>query len=150
MGGRTLPFEKDLSRTRNPFEIYLLLLAIVTSAPSMLGVAPTPSSIEFQLGIYARVWSFFLFAGCAVALVGIFWPRPRHQERYSVTGLGLEQTGLVSVAGATIYYSVAIIAVIGSTGLITAGIVLAFGLASGVQALRIHRWMKKLRPANED
>lgn len=143
-----MPFEKNISRTKNPFEIYLLFLSLVAVIPLIVGVAPPPASIDSQVGpVYSKIWAFFLLIGAIVSLVGIFWPQPKNSENVSVTGLIFEQTGLVAVSGATVYYSAVLLIVLGTSALINAAIILAFGLASAVQAYRINRYLRDLEPS---
>lgn len=141
-----MPFERDIRRTRNPFEIYLLALSLVSTAPLALGFTRPPTSLSSELGVWARVWGIALCIGSLVALVGIMWRRPKNPIKFSVTGLVVEQVGLVAVGGATIYYATAILLLVGNRGLVTSGIVLAYGAAAATQAWRIHRFLRGLEP----
>lgn len=133
---------------RNPFEIYLLVVAVVTSVPVMLGVAPKPGSIIEQLpGWPAQVWATTLAVGSLMALAGIAWKRPGW-PLISVTGLLLERVGLFAAGTATTFYSVAVVRTAGISALIPAGLMLAFGLASLVQARKIGKVLRSSRPTS--
>lgn len=121
---------------RHPFELYLLVLSLIASLPAALGAAPAPASIRIQLDPnLARVWAASLALGSFLALLGLAWRRPK--VGLSVTGLLLEQVGLVTVGAATIYYCAVAIATVGWSTLAPIGTVLAFGLASFAQAEKI-------------
>lgn len=131
---------------RNPFEIYLLVVAVVTSVPVALGVAPKPGSILEQLpGWPAQIWATTLALGSLTALAGIAWKRPGW-PLISVTGLLLERVGLFAAGAATTFYAVAVMLTAGRSALIPAGFMLAFGLASLAQARRIGTVVRTSRP----
>jgi len=121
---------------RHPFELYLLVLSLMSSLPAAIGAAPAPASIRIQLdpGL-ARVWACSLALGALVALLGLAWKRPK--VGLSITALLLEQVGLVITGVATIYYAIVALSTIGASALTPVGTVLAFGLASFAQAEKI-------------
>lgn len=122
---------------RHPFEVYLLLALLVSAAPAAFGFAQVPQSVEGLVSpIVGRLWVITLWAGCFVALLGLAWKRPPF-PRVSVTGLLLEQVGLTIAGSASILYGAIIVQSAGVRGLISAGAVAAFGLASLAQAIKI-------------
>lgn len=131
---------------RNPFEMYLLGAALLTSIPPAVGLTLPPNSIAQQLpGWPARLWAFTLFAGCVTAFVGLAWPRPPW-PMVSVTALGLEQVGLTIAGAATTVYGSAALATAGLVALVPAGLSLAFGLACFAQAWKIRQILRVSRP----
>ena len=134
---------------RHPFEIYLLLWTAVTSVPPAFGATPVPTSIAGALeGPAARAWAIVLCIGACLALVGLAWKRPPWPD-VSVTGLLLEQIGLLLLAFGSLFYVYAIFHVTGLSGLVGAGIILAFGLACGTQAFKIWSTLRNLKPREE-
>jgi len=130
---------------RHPYEVYLLTWALITSTPGALGFATVPGSLRGQLPEWAaRTWAVTLMVGAATALVGLAWRRPK-ATRLSVTGLSLEQIGLVTTGCATVFYSAAALLAAGLTAIVPVGVTLAFGLASFAQALKIERVLRAVR-----
>lgn len=118
---------------RHPFEIFMLLLAAVTSIPSLLGAAPEPGSIEEALPGWASFsWQVALVIGSVMALVGIWW-------RERATGLILEQLGLALVGVAGVIYAFSVWSVVGVAAAIPGGIILGFGIACIVRWRQIQR-----------
>lgn len=131
---------------RHPFEIYLLAWTFIVSAPASLGLVHVPGSVSEQLPEFAgRAWATGLAIGSATALIGLAWKRPTF-PRLSVTGLLLEQVGLVAVGGSTVFYAAVAMFVVGLSALVPAGIVLAFGFACLAQARKIRALLKMSRP----
>jgi hypothetical protein len=129
---------------RHPFEVYLLVWALVSTAPSALGLAPLSQVIEDSIGpTLGRLWAVGLSLGCAVALTGLAWHRPSPRT-LSVTGLIWEQVGLVAVSGATIFYAVAALLRSGLTSLAIVGVILGYGTASAVQAWKLQKLLNAL------
>ena len=93
-----------------------------------------------------RAWVIGLTLGCGLVLVGLAWKRPPF-PKVSVTGLLLEQFGLIIVGISTLFYAVAAWRFTGWAALVPIGIVLAFGLASFAQARRIRRVLKNASPS---
>ena len=130
---------------RHPYEVYLLGWALAASVPAAFGVQPPPRSVVDQMPDWAaRSWAITLMIGCIVALTGLSWRRPR-ATRLSVTGLTLEQVGLVIVGCATVFYSAAALLGVGWSALPPVGVVFAFGLASFAQAWKIERALRAVR-----
>lgn len=131
---------------RHPYEIYLLVFTVISTAPGALGIIDVPRSIAGQLtGWQADMWVWGLFIGSLIALAGLAWKRPPY-PRITVDGLLLEAVGLVIVGGATIFYAGAVINTGGTNALYAAGVTLAFGAASIAQALKIRRILLDSRP----
>lgn len=95
-----MPYRSDpMQAGRHPFELFTLLLALLTGLPTVLGAIPRPGTIEDALpNLVPLVWSWVLFLGALCALVGIYW-----WDR--ATGLILEQLGLAFVGLASIVYA---------------------------------------------
>lgn len=130
---------------RHPFEVYLLVWASVTSLPAALGLTPVSIVLREQAGQgVGRIWSCALALGCLIALLGLGWRRPV-RGCLSVTGLTLEQIGLITVAGSTIFYSAAALLRSGFSSLAVVGVILGVGTASIAQAWKIQRVLKALQ-----
>lgn len=118
------PYRTDPKMSgRHPFEIYMLLLVVITSLPVFFGAAPEPGSIEAELPTWAVFgWQTILAVGSVTSLVGIFW-------RNRATGLILEQLGLAFVGVASVIYAASVWAAAGIPAGIPGGIILGFGMA---------------------
>lgn len=128
-------------RLRYPFEVYLLALAAFTSAPGALGKPKTsPGAIESLLEPWqVRFWTVSLCLGAILALSGIFWSVKNAKSQ--MTGLILEQVGLIICGFAGVIYVICIWTEIGNSGLVASGIVLGFAVAAFAQARMIHQAM---------
>jgi hypothetical protein len=138
---------RPLDSSRNSFELYLLILGLVTGAPLLWGAPPPMSAAALLDPVQVKLWAVLLVGGCFVALIGVWWTWWAWLARFHpgirpslATGLLLEQVGLVAVAVGTIIFAYAIVAVGGSP--LVAGLVLGFGLACATRAVRIRRWVK--------
>lgn len=129
-------------RLRYPYEVYLLVFSAVSSLPSAVGIQDSPNSISSQLSSFeSRVWSISLLAGAIIALAGIFWPTKNAKSQ--ITGLTLEQVGLVLCGFAALIYAFAIfMSVPMATAAVPLGLILGFAFASFAQANMIHSAVK--------
>jgi hypothetical protein len=129
-----MPYRTDPRMAgRHPFEIFSLILGLLTGLPRVLGVAPAPNSITAALPPFiVTTWSAVLVAGCAIAIFGIWW-----HER--ALGLILEQLGLAMVGVACVVYSGVALASVGISASIPAGIIFAFGASCLVRWRQIQR-----------
>jgi hypothetical protein len=144
------PHLRPLDSARHPFEIFVLWLGLVVSAPLLWGV-PAPGSTTNLLGpALAHVWAWMLAAGCLTALTGAFWTWWGWLGRFFTSvrptdagALLIERVGLVAVGCATLIYTVGVLfAEQGSRGrFVAAGLVFALGLASFWRAAQIQRWV---------
>lgn len=125
--------------SRHPFQIYMLMLCLVSGFPLILGKVQA-ESIEAQLpGWGATAWGLALVGGALVALIGIFMPN-------RVNGLLIEGIGLVSVGAAAVIYAIAIIATVGFGGIVAAGITLGFGLSCIVRWFQLNAVLATFTP----
>ena len=135
---------------RHPFEVFLLVLSVVTGAPGASGQAPPPSSIAAVTDpTAARLWSIGLVVGATVALVGVAWPKPRDRAKVSITGLSLEQVGLVGVAAVGTYYGVVVVLAVGAGALVAAGIIVAYAASCWVRAWQLQGIIRGTRAIAE-
>lgn len=114
--------------TRHPFEVFLLVLSIVSGLPVMLGNV-TPGSVAEALSPWAqKAWGAGLTVGAVVCLLGVLMTRPNPRAvTVSVTGMVIEQVGLVMVGGACLVYAAALVGYVGRGAGVSAAIVLAYG-----------------------
>lgn len=116
------PWRQPLLSGRHPFEVFLLCMCAGSGIPLAFG-APRPGSINDVLPEALAVgWGLALAIGSVVALTGIWW-------RNRVSGIILEQIGLVSVGWAAIIYGVAVVIFAGWAAAFPATFVLGFGVA---------------------
>lgn len=115
---------------RHPFERYLLFLAVVGSLPIIIG-KPTSGSIESTLPLFVVIaWGVLLLLGCAIALIGVYWPLKEPVTPASfVTSLFLERLGLALAYPTALVYSAIIVIVAGIDGVLVAALVAGFGWA---------------------
>jgi hypothetical protein len=86
----------------NPFEVFLLVLSIVSSAGLVRGHSGS-AVLDERLPVWeVGAWGLMLASGSLIALAGIYCYRSR---RRLMLGLYLERTGLILVGGAAAIYS---------------------------------------------
>lgn len=143
-GKRVKPTLGDASPS-NPFEIFLMLVGIlygtqIVIEPLIPGVRINPQTVAGQLTPpSAYVWAVALLVGGVLTLVGLGW-------RNRVTGIVLEQIGLVTVGSACVFYVVAIILLFGfDVGAFPGAITTAFGLACFARWFQLQKELSKLR-----
>jgi hypothetical protein len=133
---------------RHPFEIFLLALSIISGLPVLLGKAPAPGSINAVVDpLAARAWSVALTCGSALALLGVGWRVPKDPTKVSITGLSLEQVGLVTVASAATFYAVVVVIAAGVSAAVPASIILAYAGSCWVRAWQLQGIIKGTRKA---
>lgn len=127
-----------LASSRHPFQLFLLVLSIVSGIPLLLGIERGPATIESLLPdgmVY--MWGLLLTVGSATALIGSLMSN-------RINGILVEQWGLLVVAVTTIFYGVGILLVVGRTGIQPAAIILAFGLACAYRWYELQRYIGSL------
>lgn len=133
----------DLSR--HPAQVFLISLCLLTSLPTLLGQVPAPSSINAVLPHWMRIaWSAYLCVGSLIVLIGMFWSK-------RVTGMIVEQSGLVAVAGGSFLYALAILITVGFArgGGITVGLLLGFTATLVFRWYQIHGDINELTEAKK-
>lgn len=136
-----------LDSGRNPFELFVLGLSLLTATPLLWGAPPPGSTTELLGPLLVRVWSWILVVGCFVALVGIWWTLwrwvgPLHPR--AATGLLIEQFGLVVVGVGDVIYAIGAFNIADGRARLAGGIVLGFGLACCWRAWQIQRWVRAI------
>jgi hypothetical protein len=107
----------------HPFELYIAGLALLTAIPLVVG-QPAPQTINALLPLWlVKVWGVELAVGAGLVVAGLLRPRSR-----------LERLGHSLLAPAAMTYGAAIVTVLGVTGVLAGGIVIAFGIACMTRA----------------
>jgi hypothetical protein len=128
-------------RLRYPYEVFLLIWCFLVAAPAALGMETSGAAAQAMSPLEVRLWSISLAVGAAVALTGIFWSRGNAKSQ--MTGLTLEQVGLIIVGFGAAVYGVVIMKVTGATATFALGIVWGFSTASFAQAFMLYKAMKR-------
>ena len=129
--------------TRHPHEVVLLGACLVTALPILAGVAPPPGSVTAAMTHASTLtWAGGIAVGALIAFAGIFWPRPKCPTKLTVTGLLLEQVGLVISGVSCLFYVAAVLWVIGWAGLFPCALPAGFAVANFILARRIQRLLR--------
>jgi hypothetical protein len=134
---------------RDPFELFLVAITMLTAVPVITGSAPASGSVLAAADkTFALIWSWVLLVGGFATLLGLLWPQPRDRTRVSVNGYLIEQVGLIMVSAGSLFFAVALFVANGFAVLQVGGIVLAYGAACARQAWRIQRMLHGGPPAS--
>lgn len=129
---------------RHTSHVFLLALCVFSSLPTLFGQAKAPGSIEATLPFPLVVaWAMLLTAGAIVSLTGVYW-------RHRLTGLLIEQMGMLFVSVATLYYTGILVSITKIDGLQNSAIVFGFGVACAIRYRQIQKYfngVKKVRQA---
>lgn len=129
---------RDPLGERNPFQVYLLLVALSTGVPFMFGFV-TAGTIEASLPrAYTFLWGLMLALGALAALAGMFWPRDAR------TGLLLKRFGLTALGFASAVYALALGARFSWEATLLVGVTAGFSAACCRQAWRVHQTIRHL------
>lgn len=110
---------------RHPFQVYLLFLCVVSGLPILLGLAPDQESAITQLPEWQeRAWGASLVIGATLGLAGSYFP-----VRFYASALTIERIGLIFCGSAGLVYA-GIVAATANNDLLTAAVILGFGIAS--------------------
>ena len=140
---RNSPPPVIFSSTRHPFEVFLLLLSILSGLPIMVAGTAPDAVTDALNDTAARVWGGGLAVGAVIALLGIFLTRPHPRStKVSVVGLVTEQVGLVMVAGACMVYTAAVLVQVWPAGFYSAAVVFCYGMSCLWRWLQIQRLMR--------
>lgn len=132
-----------LDTGRYPFEMFILALCLLSGIPLLLG-NPKPMSIDTLVpGWAATLWGVGLSGGAGLALVGIAW-------RERITGIILEQIGLVATGLASLFYVLCIVLVVGKAGVSGAAVIGGFGVACLWQWWQLERLLARIKQIARD
>jgi len=109
--------------------VFILAFSVFSGVVA-LALRAEPGALEFVLprwGIY--VWNGTLIVGSAIALMGM-WIQ-------SINGIIIEQVGSAMVSVATVFYAILILVFAGSAATISAGIILAWGIACALRYFQL-------------
>jgi len=87
-------------------------------------------------------WAGGIAVGALIAFAGIFWPRPKSPTKLTVTGLLLEQVGLVISGVSCLFYVAAVLWVVGWPGMFPCALPAGFAVANFILARRIQRLLR--------
>lgn len=128
-----------MGERRNPFQVYLLCLAVMTGVTSLLPGESTAGSTERFLsdkGLY--LFGALLTVGSVLTLAGMYWQGDARD------GLLMKRLGLMIVAAMCEIYALIVVAYFHLAGLSFALALAGFGYAAGVQCRHVHRHIKYL------
>lgn len=116
---------------RRPTAVTYKAFVLVLWLPTALGLVPLPGSLDASPGLYGQICAWTVVCGAAVSLIGLLW------RGEALTGLRIEQVGLIGIAGGCLLYFIALVGVpkplealpaMGFVGAFTAGAVVQFVL----------------------
>lgn len=118
---------------RNPYELWLLAALLLSSILFLVGLAPTPNSLQRSLP-YSSIflWNLQVATGTAAILIGMFWKLPVVGRTIQIAGHLWVATGALIYACVLFYYN-GLQATM--AGLIVGGIVVA-ALTRSIQLRR--------------
>lgn len=128
----------DLPSSRHPFELFTMALCAFVGLPLLAGDARPGSINELLPDWAADIWGGMLVLGAITALVGIFW-------RNRVTGIVLEQVGLMAVGLGTLFYGVGVGLSVGQDGIYAMIFVFGFGTSCIWRYFQLARFLRTLR-----
>jgi hypothetical protein len=134
------PFLKPdpLGVPRNPFAVYVLVLALISGVTQAVGVTAS-QSIESALPNYvSQSWGGMLAFGSGITLVGMYWPGA------VATGLLHKRIGMLALMVACFVYSAVVLFHYGFGRFFPAGTIFGFGCAAFVQYRAIDRRVKAI------
>lgn len=120
---------------RNPFQVYMLLLSLLSGFTTLLADVPaTTGSIEYYLNRWEEiVWATLLILGSASTLVGMFWYGTERDA------LLVKRLGLTTLSVPLAVYAFVLVGRFGWSSLSIALAILGFAGAAFVQAWRVNK-----------
>jgi hypothetical protein len=126
----------DVNRRPTAIAYKVILAALWT--PTALGLVRLPGSLADTPGVYGEATAAAVVLGCLISLVGLVWRGEK------LTGLTLEQVGLVLICGGSGLYVVALCGVPDLGAALPAmGYVAAFTVGPIVQFVMIVRFRRR-------
>lgn len=108
---------------RNPYELWLLTALFLSGLIYLVGVAPTPNSVQRSLPYLSIVlWNAQIMTGSAAVIIGMFWKQPAVGRTIQIAGHLWTATGAFIYVCVLFYYNGAQATM---AGLIVGGIVVA-------------------------
>lgn len=129
-----------MGESRNPFQVYLLCLAIFTALTMLVSdVKPSAGTLDHYLdGWEETAWSLLLISGSSFALAGMFWlGDPRD-------ALFIKRIGFTILSVPVFIYGAVLFLHFGFRAFSIAMILWGFAVASSVQAYRVNKHIKRL------
>lgn len=90
-----------MSIDRRPTAVCYKAFLGICSIPTALGFLPLPGSLADGPDVYGRTAAIAICFGCAISLLGLLWPirsKGRHCLDQNLTGITIEQVGLVFIS----------------------------------------------------
>lgn len=125
---------------RNPFQVYMLCLAILSGASILISDVPASAgSIEqYLVGWQEAVWGWLLVLGSSISLLGMYWQRDARDS------LLMRRFGFLVLSVPLMVYSIALVARFGFTALTLSMTIMGFAAASLVQAFRVNKVINEI------
>lgn len=128
------------SRRRDPPELFLLALCLLTAASGLFGAQP-PSSVQAVMPSWLVTgWYVMLGAAGAVGVLGNLWPG----RGQLATAWRLRLAGQLFAAGPAAAYAVAAFAYAGGRALVAGALVVVWALICTWQAALLARDLRRL------
>lgn len=136
-----MPLNGERLRSRQPFQLWVLIVSFLYSIPGMTFTAVRPGSLQATVGpLGTIIWSAMLFLGTGCALLGIYGFRGDR-----ATGLALEQWGCLTVGAATLYDAGVLLYANGWPASFSAMTLIGLGVASFARARQLHALLSRQR-----
>lgn len=121
------------------FELMVLLMGGLVAIPLVAGALPAPSSTASFLPPHLLdIWAWMLLIGAALGAAGLLWFGRK------VTGLVLEQVGLIMFAGAVLLYVTGLVSRVTWGAAIPTALVLGFGAACLIRTVQLRDEIREL------
>lgn len=122
---------------RRPTAVTYKSVLSVIWAPTALGLVPLPGSLANSPGIYGQTSAAAVVIGSLISIFGLTW----HNR---LTGLTVEQVGLIGIIGGTLMYFVALLTVDHwQQAMLAMGLSLAFAAGGIAQFILIWRFRRR-------
>lgn len=128
-----------ISRRRDPPELMLLVLCLLSGVSFLVGVAPPPRSVESVMPTWLVFgWYTLLVVAGAIGATGNLWPGR------VTTALRLRLAGQMFAAGPAAAYAIAAFSFVGIHALASGGLIVVWACMCAWQALILYADVRRL------